>query len=129
VKITRLQFNKLALTAFSGGIALYFLPFLNSTEFLAKRILIQNSFSTTESIKLGSSYRIQFPDEDNEGVLMNLLFPNSSELIRALTFGFRNVFSQAIQKDFQEGRTVFIDGWTLSKTEARLFAWTSLSKS
>ncbi len=67
----------------------------------------------------GAHYLEKFPEENSERVLAKALFANSAtqsfEQLEAMT-----------KADFVEGRTVIIDGWVLSKTEAQQCALTHL---
>jgi hypothetical protein len=60
----------------------------------------------------GAKYGEKFPEESNERALARALFANS-------TNRSYDKLEEMTQTDFSEGRLVIIDGWVLSKTEAR----------
>ena len=72
--------------------------------------------------ELGAHYRAQTPNE-NSGETLRALINNTrgSKLLR------RSI-DDAIHDDFAYGRTVLVDGWVLSITEARQAALFSLSQ-
>jgi hypothetical protein len=61
---------------------------------------------------MGAKYREQFPEESSERVLARTLFGDSDNLSQ-------DKLEAMVRADFSEGRTVVIEGWVLSKTEAR----------
>lgn len=61
---------------------------------------------------IGSKYNKKFPDESSERTLARALFANSDN--RSY-----EKLNEMVKADFSEGRMVVIDGWVLSKTEAR----------
>jgi len=63
-------------------------------------------------IAIGAKYREKFPEEDSERSLARALFANSENL----TY---EKLEEMTQADFSARRLVTIDGWVLSKTEAR----------
>ena len=60
----------------------------------------------------GAKYIKKFPEESSERALARALF--SSSVNRS-----NDKLEEITQADFSEGRMVIIDGWVLSKTEAR----------
>ena len=67
----------------------------------------------------GEDYLKQFPAEKDQRKLADLLSegtesPNGSDSARLNKF-----FDNKIQEDFKNGRTVVVNGWVLSVTEAR----------
>lgn len=69
-----------------------------------------------ETIKtIGNQYREKFPSEESEQSLVELLLPKPNE--------------DMIVSDFENGKTVVIDGWILSVTEARQCALASTQHS
>lgn len=63
---------------------------------------------------VGESYRTIAPEERREDVLVKLLSEQPSAL------------EEKIKDDFRKGDMVLVDGWILSKTEARQCALFSL---
>ena len=72
-------------------------------------------WDTETVIAIGNQYRVQYVDENSEQVLAKKLVHNLSgsgeQMIKSL--------NQKIKEDFEEDNTILIDGWILSKTEAR----------
>lgn len=60
----------------------------------------------------GAKYIKKFPEESSERALARALFSNSVNRSN-------DKLEEITQADFSEGRLVVIDGWVLSKTEAR----------
>ena len=83
-----------------------------------------------ESIRqIGKAYQKLVPDEPKE-TLIRLLSPNIGHEIDASRDS--NLVSSVLEKrtrqDFQENKTMVVDGWVLSITEARQCALFSLSQ-
>lgn len=72
--------------------------------------------------ELGASYRRQIPEEAAEAALVALL-PKEGEAMD--DSGLKQIREQ-IKNDYQDGAIVCIDGWLLSKTEARQCALYSI---
>ena len=74
----------------------------------------------------GIKYKDQFPGETNVRTLVRQLSAETSGVDDALAL----TIAQNIKKDFVTGNTIMVDGWILSKTEARqcaLFSTTHLN--
>lgn len=85
-----------------------------------------------ESAKvIGLEYLRTTPEEAHKAVLLELICrrsaSNQSRLLKSDDPTMRRVLQKWIRKDFELGRTVFVNGWMLSQTEARLCAVTALS--
>ena len=65
--------------------------------------------------ELGTSYRKQNPEEASEPELISLL-PESG---KAMDDSGLKQIRKRIKTDYEEGAIVCLDGWLLSKTEAR----------
>lgn len=78
--------------------------------------------------ELGRTYRTQRPEEDDPEVLAEAIRDSGDR--RATGLETHAVLSagpdRRIQADFEEGRTVQLDGWILSVTEARQAALHSI---
>lgn len=61
---------------------------------------------------IGAKYREKFPEESSERALARALFANSVNRSH-------DKLEELTQADFSKGRLVVIEGWVLSKTEAR----------
>ena len=86
--------------------------------------LLSTIWDPTAISEMGQSYRQQFIDENSERILVKLLDIKASDEDSRI---IENL-SKQIQEDFKQGNTVALDGWILSKTEARQCALYSLIK-
>ncbi|MGB5236145.1 MAG: hypothetical protein WBM43_12825 [Flavobacteriaceae bacterium] len=73
-------------------------------------------------IDIGENYRQQFPDENSELKLIELLSNSTS----AGSTTSNEILRQKIKADYNEGNAVMVDGWILSRTEARQCALFSI---
>lgn len=73
---------------------------------------------------IGLCYREMTPDEDNARVLAEAILAEPGSVSEAL--GAR--LDQQVRQDFAGGRTVKVNGWILSVTEARQCALYSLQQ-
>jgi hypothetical protein len=71
--------------------------------------------------ELGAHYRAQTPNESTVETLRAAIDSNRGSRL------LRRSIDDVVQDDFAEGRTVLVDGWVLSITEARQAALFSLS--
>jgi len=62
---------------------------------------------------IGEHYRTAFPQEDDPALLRAAILRNQDLAASSATM------EQRIREDFARGRTVCVDGWVLSETEAR----------
>ena len=79
---------------------------------------------------LGESYRISVPDEDNLEELRNMLLLDVEDNVIAQDTDdatLKQLLEERVKSDFDQGETVILDGWILSKTEARQCALFSLN--
>lgn len=85
--------------------------------------LLSHLLDDKSIIEIGELYLKQFPNENNERKLVSLLtvrdFSDSNKI---------KIVQQQITNDFKSGETIIIDGWILSKTEARQCALYSLTQ-
>lgn len=75
---------------------------------------------------VGKEYLRRAPEEADRLLLVNAICGSDCELQRALLDGddgrLRIAVRNRLRRDFADGRTVLLDGWLLSRTEARLCA-------
>ena len=71
--------------------------------------------------QLGEHYRAATPREATADALRSALNPRGFHL-------FSNSIGEQIEDDFENGRTVVLDGWVLAVTEARQAALFSLAR-
>ncbi len=86
--------------------------------------LLSHIWDATYIGEIGEAYRKQFPNENDELKLAKLISDYASSQKSTLTIG---ILRQKITEDYHQNNTVMIDGWVLSKTEARqcaLFSFT-----
>lgn len=84
-------------------------------QFLNEPELLSHIWDDKLISEIGNKYRNQFSDENNERVLVDLL-SNSSNIDSNST---PKMLKEQIINDYRTYNTVMIDGWILSKTEAR----------
>jgi len=79
--------------------------------------------------QIGKVYQKLVPGE-NEETLIRLLSPNIGHAIDKSTDDnlVKSVLEKRVRQDFQENKTMVVDGWVLSVTEARQCALFSLSQ-
>jgi hypothetical protein len=96
----------------------------NRTATAFSRPLFLSTVCDGQTLKhIGTSYRTKTPAEAEEGRLIELLstgLPQGADQARQL--------DGLAKQDYAAGRTVIIDGWVLSLTEARQCAVFSLQK-
>jgi len=81
-------------------------------------------------LEIGTTYRKQMPDEVGETQLVSLLLTDGTgKSISPSTdkSSLGSWLEQKIGNDFKTGRTVIVNGWVLSVTEARQCAVYSLT--
>ena len=74
---------------------------------------------------VGRTYLQRFPEEADESTLIALLLAGGSKGLD-LRGGSTTEVRQRIRQDFVEDDVVTVDGWILSRTEARLYAGAAL---
>jgi len=113
-------------TAATAGIALPVWYFQSGNpeynELIAEPEFLSHIWDTHSIQEIGEKYRQQNAHENSERKLVNVL-SNDNSSIDSTT----KLLRKQIQKDFKAGRTVIIDGWILSVTEARQCALFSLT--
>ncbi|MGN6196666.1 MAG: hypothetical protein ACTHOB_17125 [Ginsengibacter sp.] len=80
--------------------------------------------------EIGKNYKDKFPAQSTQEQLNNLLLTdNSGKVISRNSDNsiIVSLLNKKIEDDFRSGRTVVINGWILSQTEAQQCAFFSLS--
>jgi len=90
---------------------------LKDPEFLS------NILDDKSILEIGEQYLKLVPNENSERKLVSLLQTNSSHEINTI-----QIVQQQITDDYKSGETIIIDGWILSKTEARQCAIFALTQ-
>ena len=79
---------------------------------------------------VGRAYLRQAPKEADPEFLIGAICETDADLRRVLVHGdkfrLRKALRDRVRQDFADGRTVRVDGWLLSRTEARLCALAEL---
>ena len=78
--------------------------------------------------KIGTAYRCKVPSEQTEDQLLAALYRDAPGDLALLTNSqdISNRLSTRIKSDFNEQKTIVLEGWVLSVTEARQCALFSL---
>jgi len=90
---------------------------LKNPEFLS------NFLDSKSIIEIGKLYLKQVPNENSERKLVSLIPIGDFSDINTV-----EIIQQQITDDYKSGETIIIDGWILSKTEARQCALYSLTQ-
>ena len=84
---------------------------------------LSSILDTKELKQLGATYRKLVPAESGERSIADILL----EELPDDKLEFNTALESLIKKDFDQGNTIEINGWILSKTEARQCALLSFS--
>jgi hypothetical protein len=76
--------------------------------------------------EIGSRYRTTVPNENTEAALQSAITGSRDQGFTVSSL-WRDPIEQQIRDDFAAGRTVIVNGWVLSTTEARQSALFSLA--
>jgi hypothetical protein len=122
--VTRRRFLALALAAVAGAFGLRRVT--SSADDSPTRRLADALGDRDAARAVGERYLAERPGEADEARLVRLLAPlgdasalSADELARRVR--------DAVHEDFVRGRVVTVDGWYLSRTEARLCALSTLT--
>ena len=77
--------------------------------------LLSHIWDTDTITSIGNSYVFQTPKENSENELAKALIDNISGSPEEMA----NSLTEKVANDFENGNIVMIDGWILSRTEAR----------
>ena len=89
---------------------------------LAEPELLSLIWETQTMIEIGDLYRDQIPEERTEGALVTALIKDQTSEIAAS----REFMEEQVKRDYQQGDLMILEGWMLSRTEARQCALLSL---
>ncbi len=99
--------------------------FVQSNSVPLTSSIVASLFTHHESaINLGKHYLTLFPEEANYDWLMRQTIPTSTH---SNPQTLKHALKIQRQQDFYEGNTVILEGWILSRTEARLCALLALA--
>ena len=82
---------------------------------IAKEMELSLICETGTMINIGKNYRLRIANENSERKLVKLLIKDINSNKDAILLAIK----EDITKDFETGKTIIIDGWILSVTEAR----------
>jgi hypothetical protein len=99
------------------------------TNMLSQPNALQHICDVETIREIGKGYQNLVPGENKES-LIRLLSPNIGHEIDESRDSslVSSVLEKRVQQDFQENKTMVVDGWVLSVTEARQCALFSLSQ-
>ena len=117
-----LMIGTAGIAAVSIPTAYYFLRKIDYDPSLADPHSLSLIWDNETIKKIGNLYRLQMPSENSERPLVKSLKAAASEASLANSSNLEEV----IKKDFETGDTIIVDGWILSRTEARQCALFSL---
>jgi hypothetical protein len=122
----------------SMAVASTFLPFMGCSEpdsSLNRTLSLPSTMATinesTTITEVGKAYMEQVPSENSPEKLIDQLLINSKgDSIPKTTDSktLQKMMSQKVKSDFDNGDTVVVRGWVLSRTEARQCALYSLTQ-
>ncbi|HEV2353439.1 MAG TPA: hypothetical protein VGR89_04310 [Puia sp.] len=108
----------------STGVLATLTPFCNSRRndpALSKPIFLSAICDARTLREIGAAYRASTPDEAKRSHLAGSLTEGIPENVN-----LANQLNAQVRQDFASGKTVTVDGWVLSVTEARQCALFSL---
>ena len=97
---------------------------------LAHPLLLSGIFDEATLRQIGETYRGQNPGEQAEEVLEQKITEQFADTpFEGVHLGqIESLINSAIKADFAENRTVLVNGWVLSQTEARQCALFSMTQ-
>ena len=110
----------------SGGLAaaavptaLYYFGDLTHAPFFAQPTALSQIWEIQTINEIGGKYRLLMPEEEERSTLVKLLSAEmeNDQIVLEL--------DKNVEQDFSTGRTVLVDSWILSVTEARQCALAS----
>ena len=114
------------------GTAALSIPLLNScsepliNKAVAEPRFLSHIFDIKTMIEAGQAYIKQVPGEGNKNKLTKLLSEDIPVTGSINTDFIHTYMDNKVRQDFQAGKTIIVDGWILSVTEARQCALFSL---
>jgi hypothetical protein len=82
---------------------------------IAEPEVLSQICDTDAMLSIGNGYVSQTPEENSENILAKELVGNLSGSPEQIV----DALNEQVKKDFYDGDIVMIDGWILSRTEAR----------
>ena len=133
-KMQRRTFCQLTSMAVAGT----FLPLMGCSgtdPTLHQKLSLPTTFATINDpatiVEVGKAYINQVPGENSaERLIDQLMISPNGDAIMATSdsLSLQKMMSEKVQADFENGETVVVRGWVLSRTEARQCALFSLTQ-
>jgi hypothetical protein len=96
---------------------------------LAQPTLLSHLFSRKTLRAFGKMFLELKPNESDRNILARHILAETSEVFFSGTTDIQTRIEEIIKIDFAKGRTIVLNGWILSVTEARQCAYFSLLNS
>lgn len=93
---------------------------------LARPVFLDIVNDPDEVRSIGAAFRSAHPEEGSAGALMYRLASEIGGVARPSSRDIQQRLARSVQADFARGRTIQLEGWILSVTEARQCALYSL---
>jgi hypothetical protein len=90
----------------------------NGETAVSEPVTLLHTVKAKSVIETGQAYVKQFPDENTKDKLRNLLLDKEAPLSTGAK-AIHEYFNAKTVEDFNTGQTVIVNGWVLSRTEAR----------
>ena len=90
----------------------------NNEAAVSEPVILLHTVNAKSVIETGQAYLKQFPDENTKDKLRQLLLDKDAPL-SAGAKGIHEYFKSKTVEDFNTGQTLIVNGWVLSRTEAR----------
>jgi hypothetical protein len=101
------------------------IPFLescstgNNDTTVAEPVILLHILNAKSIIETGNAYLKQYPEENSKDTLRQLLLDKNSLAASSGANAIHSWLDKKTVEDFTTGKTVMINGWVLSFTEAR----------
>lgn len=111
-------------TLFLSLISLWYFKFKSATNRALSYPTDLSEICDRETlIQIGNTY-MKLTNENDKKYLKELLAKNAGMMVNDL----KNSLKSKVAEDFNTGNTILVDGWLLSRTEARQCAYLSMSE-
>ena len=91
----------------------------NNDTAVAEPAILLHILNAKSIIETGQAYRKQYPEEKTKDKLRELLLGENSLAASSDANAIHSYFDKKTGEDFNTDKTVVINGWVLSRTEAR----------
>ncbi|MCW3119031.1 MAG: hypothetical protein JWM28_3113 [Chitinophagaceae bacterium] len=110
-------------------------PFLESCSAgnndiaVSEPVILLRILNAKSIIETGQAYLKQYPDENTKNKLRDLLLDKSPVAATSNANAIHTLLNAKTVTDFNTGKTVIVNGWVFSRTEARQCALYTLLQS